>query len=1133
MLNSSVLIEKLKAYPCYLFLGQKYLKYGNIVDPFLNSIKKQYRITTQSEEQLKYNLIFEAAKDEKNEDVLTWMQNKSNRISKPEWLTHLANIPWNGVFTSAIDNVIIRSFQNNWRDVQPVYSVETYPKDIRSKSKMHINFLFGSINQEKVGERPPLSEIELITYKLNSLKMLSRINKEFLTPFGTFIIDGYDPMNDWLKLEDMFAIIDSLDDGQVYFFGMDDELLKNPLIKHLKDKKKLITSSESLYNILLNDNLDFNIDDFIFEEYSNKKLVNINNKVNAIPKELYNDISKFAIVLDDTILLPKNDSLNENEIQEMFKEFLRKSSISPIWDAYKYGFNILRLYEREISAAINDSLKDNKHYYSSPIILHGQTGTGKTVSLAAVAYEYKLKNYPVLFITQDASNISFNIIDDFCKWAEDKGADKTIIFWDDTVYNKEIDEYLDLNNYLVSKGRKVVVIGSSYKLKGEILKLPNVRFIEAPIELADSEKDSVIKVFNKFSGRQESLELIWDDSYDNSFLVALYRLLPGSKFAIRQGVLSEVDSHEITMAELLKIKPSKSITAMEEALLKAGYNLTNTNLEIKDFKTNFNSISDIVSLVGQFGEGIPLELLLRVLEGEFSLEVAKIITSIDFFHTIHTSNGNLKVYPRHKLEAQIVSQSKLSVDNQINLIKEIISNIKVGDFRYQDELNFIIELLKSIGPNNEEQAFKFKNYYLDISIAISRLRTEHGIYNYRTIIQETTYLREFIKNTDKFDKCEKLIYLEEASQLLKKEVDSLEGVHSKSKALGTLLIELSSNLGTQLRYKIELKYSKNQIYKDFAELNIYLKKAQIFASDNYYALDILAWTSEIMIESNEIFTVEERTDILANLFSTFEKAQMENPDLVNREDFNIRLFSISKLAGFSKINKETFNRLIELGSASGIYLTAREKIASLNLNKPLNKNEIIICNKTIAYLNSYSKYTSNDEKCLYLLLKLFWCSINRSPLFYNEKQLLFFKKDEWEYLNKLLDKIILLNSNNTTPQIKYLKAITLFHLGDLRGCNEIFSEIRDNYYIGPRRIMISYLVSTNEGKALKYSGILDSLNDNKALFYIAELRKHIPYFNRNFIAKSPELKNTYTDLTLGFNFLGIQIASHLSKGEER
>ena len=59
---------------------------------------------------------------------------------------------------------------------------------------------------------------------------------------------------------------------------------------------------------------------------------------------------------------------------------------------------------------------------NDPIILHGQTGTGKTVALGSIAYRVRDEGkYPVLFIERKSQRLSNNDLEAFCKWAEDLG----------------------------------------------------------------------------------------------------------------------------------------------------------------------------------------------------------------------------------------------------------------------------------------------------------------------------------------------------------------------------------------------------------------------------------------------------------------------------------------------------------------------------------------------------------------------------------------------------------------------------------------------------------------------------------------------------------------------------------------
>lgn len=1124
---SNDFLDKIKTSPCYLFLGQNYLDYGKGYNPLLKGLEKQYNISV-NDFKPNHNMLFEISLKEDYNSIMSWLQNRSNKTPMPDWLNEISSIPWNGVFTSSIDTIVEKSLQTHWREIQPIYTNDRYPKDYRSKTKLHLTYLFGCINQDHKNDRPPFNKFEFRIAEQRAINLFNRINKEFLTPFGILVIDGYNAENDWLKPDYLYTSVIELDKHQVYMFGVNEETNSNPFIQELVKNDRLITSPLSLYETLISNESKYEFNDLITEDFSFQKRISINKHTVLLPKDLFNNVSQFGEIVDDTVLLPADEFENDSESKEIFRNFLYSSSIKPVWEAYKQGFNVEREVEQKVYENVINNI-ENKHILKThPIILHGQTGTGKTVSLGKIAFKLKkTRKYPIIFIPKNSQSVVYSVIDDFCKWAEDHGAEKTIIIWDNTVYDKTLDSYFDLVNYLVSKGRKIVLICSAYKLKNETIKNFKGTFIEAPVELNEKERENFAIIFDKYSGNTSKLMDLWNSDFDNNFLVALYRLLPSTKSTIRKGLVSEIEIYSKTFGEILNVPKNKEFTPMELAFIDSGVDIEIFKDSFKSsLKSDFETISNVVSVIGQFGLGIPIELLLRTLEGNFNLELAEIINKLDYFYISYSVKGNLIVYPRHKLEAQIVAQTKLTSDEQVNIIMNIIQHVKSGDFLRNDELDFLVELLKSIGPNNGEQTSRYKSHYKNISYALRELRLTDNVYNSRTILQEASYIREYVKYEQNLTIEDKLDLLKQTELILQSEISEFSTSDIKAKFLGTFLIELSSNLGTQLKYLLEIKSSKKELIHLTEQIHSTLKMSQIYSTELYYPIDIWSWTTRDLLESN-ILSQDESNEFCANLFAIFEKAETENPEIIFREDYNERLQLLGNLSGYQNLSNEAFENLLSMGSAAGIYLRAKDIISNVELSRPINEKQAKLCLQALEYLESYKEIVYTDERTLYLSLKLYWISKNKVPLFYNEKQVLNFSKEDWLYLNTLLDKIIELNDNNTTSQIKYLKAISLFHLNQIIECNRVFNEIRNNYYIGARRIIITYLASSNQGKTLIFTGQLQSYDSNRALFYIPELRINVPYFNKNFISNEPTIKSTFSHLTLGFNYLGIQVASHL------
>ena len=110
--------------------------------------------------------------------------------------------------------------------------------------------------------------------------------------------------------------------------------------------------------------------------------------------------------------------------------------------------------------------------------------------------------------------------------------------WDASTHGNDIRKYFELNNYLASKGKKAVIIGTSYNLLEDIRKSYNAFYIVAPVDIVEMEEVNGFKQnYERFADKR--LDDMWTSKYDNNFLVALYRMLPGTNYSIRKGLLRD------------------------------------------------------------------------------------------------------------------------------------------------------------------------------------------------------------------------------------------------------------------------------------------------------------------------------------------------------------------------------------------------------------------------------------------------------------------------------------------------------------------------------------------------------------------------------------------------------------------
>ena len=173
-----------------MLLGQDYLRLESGEDSFLAEVIRKYgRRPTGPPERAGYNELIGTEIQKSIEPALAWMQHLCDRLSTPHWLNAVARFPWSGVYASAIDAIWPRAYRMEWRDLQPLYEEKYRPLDPRNRRRLHCTFLFGCVDRTEDGQRPPVTELELLKRRQVAVSLASRL-PELITPLGNLVIEG-------------------------------------------------------------------------------------------------------------------------------------------------------------------------------------------------------------------------------------------------------------------------------------------------------------------------------------------------------------------------------------------------------------------------------------------------------------------------------------------------------------------------------------------------------------------------------------------------------------------------------------------------------------------------------------------------------------------------------------------------------------------------------------------------------------------------------------------------------------------------------------------------------------------------------------------------------------------------------
>lgn len=1143
-MDQNEIYRKISEGPAFLLLGQDYLQLESGTDPFLSELLRKYGPNSDNEKHT-YRQMLKGEASKEIDTALAWMQGLCERLSPPQWLKMVANFAWSGIYTSAIDIIWMRAFRSEWRELQPLIEERYKPNDPRNRSRLLCTFLFGCVNRVEETERPPLTLREWSKRRHVAIALARRL-PEILTPFGILLIEGYAGERDWLSPDDLAPVIDDLNSNQAHMFSVTEtlhnELISNHFITELLEEDKLILHSESLSFFLLQGEttglLKLN-ERPEKEEYG--RSIRWGEKVRTVPSHIWNQVSRSAIILDDTILTPGNKLSKEKRYYE-FRNFLADSSLKLIWSGYDRGFAFRREFEKTLLKEIKERLKSGTLQHE-PVILHGQTGTGKTVALGTLAYEIrKERKYPVLFIERKSQRPVSSDIDAFCKWAEDNDAAACLIIWDGML---EIEQYYDLLLYLVGRGRKVAVIGTSYKLdtqKLDMRKLSKSNLIAAPATLNKTEIADFRNFLNEFDiglGQIIDSQLQQNgDLPDPTFLVALYRLLPPTRALIRTGVLKETGLTEQKIQKIVQEEqwdPNYENT-LAQALRKVG--LITSDVVLKTTSEDLggekvNEIQKLIGLVmvpGSFGLKIPIELLLRTLGKGNITNFVSLLNKFDIFRWHEDAVGNIFIGPRHPLEARLVIQSRLGgASTEIVYVRQLLLEIHDTDgFLDNHEIQFAVDFLRSMRPDDHinsygRNAIKFIPYFRDLAETLKGLREERNVQNPRLMLQEATFLREAVREQSKTDKpyTDADDLLDRAEAIVNQALKLLNNDHRNKKIRSVMLVELASILGTKVRQILDSKIAIQGALQLFNAVREEIFRARVLDPENYYPIDVFAWVTRDLIASG-VLDLDARANAEVDILHVFEMADTEDFSVLQKERFEERRMMIAEVLNNTKLSENAFNSLITQGSSAGYYLKAHNTVGEL-ANEEISLDQRKRYYAAAKYLEDNRKIISQDGRSLYLLLRLWWMLRTGRPMFYGERQVVPFNQDDWKYCQGIILDLMNTSEFYITPSIKYLQGITSFHLGDIEDSFEIFRELeREAEYIqGRRRIIRSYLASIPDGQPRVFNGTVDWVNGEgtRGTVYVEELRRKILFIPQDFRKPTIQRHEVLSGFHLAFNFI--------------
>ena len=808
---------------------------------------------------------------------------------------------------------------------------------------------------------------------------------------------------------------------------------------------------------------------------------------------------------------------------------------------------------------------------NKPLIVVGQTGTGKSIAVASVAHKiFNEKKYPVIFINDPDVNFysnteyklkevnkkgsaAFNALDALIESIENKGAKAVLLVWDTSSFNAGRKKILRLYQALLARGRKVYLVSTAYETNNNA----NIRnsdeenseeyneeyvfdkkFVEciASVDVSDEAEQLRDILLKKCGLDEKAVDKVINYYVKSSpnFLSMFYQAFDMLRGNLSQGVYKEATNNLDELDRVLEkeIKEETFNNAFADAFKKFENQLVKLGLEsgeaskeeaLKDkIVVAKDKFIKCIAVCSRFKLKMPYDFALRLL-GTYNGKIIQELTKSTFFVVSEDMYDNYEISLRTPLEAKMYIQAKsMTAMDEIECIIEMLKQMNPsGYYAQQKEVRLCEKLIRIIGPNSLENRNYYRRGYAEIIEALSDLRKKKNIWEPILISQEITYIREYFGADNNLPNAERI-------EALRNAIDIADEVLSRSEFNGI-------SMGTRNAIIVESSNSKLLLCRLNEETDSYLYKElrrdlrQVIRYDNLdYHAYVTLMKGSIIEYKNEKDRVK-KVELLEAMCSLADEIMFENPDVASSEYFQRQVTEIYGLMDDSTTEQSYIDELVTNGSAAGLFVYARKILRS---NEVDYRHSIITdaqkdaCEKVYALFNDpkYKQVVQDSESCQYMLLNIVWLINNKAPI-YSEGEYWITRMSQatWREILAICNNFIMRFCGNVDDvhqmgrNINYLKALCLGELEMYADSLSVLREMDEDSSLGIKRVFTKHMLCEPDGTIRKFTGRLGKYDEasRNGEIYIDEFGKNPIYYH------GPHMKSSKLDEGTVFNDIEI------------
>ena len=1092
----------------------------------------------------------------------------------------LSRLPWRCIYTTSKDESLAEVFSLvNKRQVKTISTKEEYDKagnKLDSKNPLLVYINGYAHSDDESNDLDAEMEDEDNRKKLkDSLGVLLKSELMIELTIVGYNVDEHEEITP----KELYSLFSTLSDNRLFFYGLSETEEKNRYISGLINKGIATVFSQNLGEALEkareeNSLIDEEVSVDSPEQKDLKSVVYINGNVVSLSQSLCYDFSKYGRVLSVSEMFP--GTITRSMQVDFFYQFLKRSPNSPQWYGYagRNGFAVKRDYEDELYRMVVDGLETNS---DTPIIVAGQSSSGKSVALGALAYRiFQEHKYPILFVNNPEVSFSAGspaaiALDNILKEIRDLGGQALVIL-DWSLYTLRNNTVRSISDRFYNRGQRVLFVASAMNAPE---KDSRYKIVQAPIALSDEEKNAFRDLIVEKGRLPRNKVEQWMRTLDSdpgllSLLYTwIYELHPqlesGIRIEISKG-LADTKESILELEDPVPMKKEMNAIAAQLAKLYPEYVSQDNKDEINpDSKQtiieSLQSFSESVAVASLFKLRMPMTMALHLLSipecqnrqayRDVVLNAPWLVYAMD--DDIYAP-GEYYVEFRAPIDAKVyLSSIDKSKSDMMDIVAEIIRTIKKDkDSFYSSEVRFLEKLIRMIGPNSDDPNVKegwFSSYgkgCSSIITALSELR-DSGIIEPPLVAQEITYIREYYGSDLQPDLSERINWLQKAVLIARQVLELYERPNVEASDWNQGLIDSITVESIFAELQLERCYALAEASHvpydklDVPILNSYSARSKKLLEvingqpENSYPYTALLSCFLAQYE-DVIYSAAVDAETFRNMADVLEVVDMtassipavEHNEFYQKQkaDF-LRVFDEACSGGRTE---KYFNELLEMGSAIGVYIKAKTILLDANIkyNEALNKSAESACERALALLENeeYSSIVSTNAACQYMRLQLTWLRYNKNPLFHHERQTTCLTEKQWTHLYNICRSIKqnIISKQPDCPYratVFYIMALACAQLKEYAEADSIWYEVRESDFFDTGRQNTWHVLCYPDGTPELFTGTFNRGVIREQRIYIKEMQRMVFYRSLQSINKSEPSGNA-DDLCIGTSFRGFR-----------